>query len=198
MNIEEVIRKKPLTGRNKSFSNTLRELYLKYGNAQLNFVETGTIRNKSDSFRFGDGWATLNWMAWIEFYGGHIWTVDTDPSAVEICKEVTKNNINITYVIEDSVTFLKNFDRKINLLYLDSYDFCGNDENIKKCHSHQLQEVIASFDKLDEKALILSDDNFCTDFNSFPFGKGKESLPFLLNNGFHIIHYEETQFLLSR
>ena len=54
--------------------------------------------------------------------------------------------------------FLKGFDKKIDLLFLDSFDYWGDEENIKACHNHSLNELKAAWDKLNEHCFVLIDD----------------------------------------
>ena len=98
------------------------------------------------------------------------------------------------YTKDDSVHYLKVFDIKIDLLFLDSFDYCGDEENIKACHNHSLNEVKAAWDKLNEHCFILIDDVF----NDQWAGKGELSIPYLLNNGFEVVYYTDSQVLLKR
>jgi len=89
---------------------------------------------------------------------------------------------------------LQNFDKPIDLLFLDSYDYCGDEENIRKCHQHSVNEIKAAWDKLKEKCFVLIDDVF----NSQWDGKGKLSIPYLIDNGFEVVYYTDSQVLLKR
>jgi hypothetical protein len=88
-------------------------------------VETGCARLKDD---WGGGLSTLLLGAFCEKLnnGSHLWTVDLSSRNMETCKEITQEYKDyISYNVGDSVEFLKNFqsDKKIDLLYLDSYDY---------------------------------------------------------------------------
>src|SRR3990167_8669271 len=61
----------------------------------------------------------------LKHYGGKLITVDNDFSVVETSKEITKDYAeNIRYEVSDSIEFLRNWEEaKIDLLYLDSFDY---------------------------------------------------------------------------
>jgi len=123
-----------------------------------------------------------------------VYVVDIDANHLEKAKEVVPESEYVTYKQQDSIEFLKNFHRKIDFLFLDSYDYCGDEENVRKCHEHQLNEVKAVMDKLNDRCLILIDDVFSENWD----GKGKLSIPYLLENGFEVLHFIDNQVLLIR
>jgi len=140
--------------------------------SSTNFVETGTTRKNllnSDSVeeRAADGCATLLFADFCRCYGGHVWTCDINPGNIESCKIASEQyKFLITYVVDDSLNFLKNFDRKIGFLYLDSLDSqCPN------ANEHQLQEIQNSIDKLTTKSIVLLDDLGTKTNLSIPFLK---------------------------
>jgi len=126
-----------------------------------NIVETGTIRMKDD---WGGGMSTLLLGDFCKHYDKHLWTVDIDPNAIEVCKEITADfKDHITYVVSDSIAFLKGFDQKIDFLYLDSLD-CpeyleANSPDLIVTQQHQLNELKAAWDKLTDNPVVLLDDN---------------------------------------
>ena len=84
---------------------------------------------------------------------------------------------------DDSVNFLKNFDKKIDFLYLDSLDGF-----YKNSSEHQLNEIKFAIDKLHEKSLVLLDD------------KGQKtnlSIKFMIERKFKVINETKNQVLLS-
>lgn len=190
---QEVYSNRPITGRNTSFTNALNLLLATY-NRSIVIVETGCIRNTTEESRFGDGWSTLNWEWFAKLTNSSVYVVDIDENHLEKAKEVVPESEYVTYKTQDSVEFLKNFHRKIDFLFLDSYDYCGDEENVRKCHEHQLNEVKAVWDKLNDRCLILIDDVFNEQWN----GKGKLSIPYLLENGFEVLHFIDNQVLLIR
>lgn len=192
--MQEFIKNKPTTGRNASFEKTLELILNTFGKNPINIVEAGTIRSDSDTSRYGDGWGTLNWKYFSEYTGAYIWSVDIDINSLNSAKRVVPSDDHLCYVHKDSVEFLKEFDKEIDVLFLDSYDYCGDEENIRKCHEHQLNEVKAALPKMSEKSIILVDDIFDISFN----GSGKLSIPYLLSHGYELVHCFDSQALLRK
>lgn len=92
-----------------------------------NLVETGCARMKDD---FGAGYSTVLFCEFVERYGGHLWSIDNDARHLKICDELTTDFAQCrTLVHSDSIAALKEADKmagfsgKIDLLYLDSYDY---------------------------------------------------------------------------
>lgn len=189
----EICNRKPVTGRDSSFYWTVGSIVNKLG-TNLVMVETGCIRNTTEESRFGDGWSTLNWEYVAKETDSVVYVVDIDENHLSKSKQIVPESKYIVYTKQDSIEFLQNFDKKIDFLFLDSYDYCGDEENVRRCHVHQLNEVKAAMDKLNDKCLVLIDDVFDTNWN----GKGKLSIPYLLENGFEILHLLDNQVLLKR
>lgn len=184
---------KPITGRNESFVETIKILEQTYIDPII-IVETGCIRNTTEESKFGDGWSTLNWQYYAEITDSKVYVVDIDENHLNKSKEVVPPSPWVTYTKDDSVNYLHNFTEKIDLLFLDSYDYCGDEENIRRCHEHSLNEIKAAWDKLNEKCFVLIDDIFNDNWD----GKGKLSVPYLLENGFEVVYYKDSQVLLKR
>lgn len=184
---------KPETGRNTSFLEVIKILEETY-NAPIVIVETGCIRNTTEESKFGDGWSTLNWEYYAQKTKSKVYVVDIDENHLNKSKEIVPPSEYVEYTKDDSINYLQCFDKKIDLLFLDSYDYCGDDENIKKCHLHSLNEVKAAWDKLNKSCFILIDDIFNAEWE----GKGKLSVPYLLENGFEVVYYKDSQVLLKR
>lgn len=189
----EICNRKPVTGRDSSFYWTVGAIVTKLG-TNLVMVETGCIRNTTEESRFGDGWSTLNWEYVAKETDSVVYVVDIDENHLSKSKQIVPESKYIVYTKQDSIEFLQNFDKKIDFLFLDSYDYCGDEENVRRCHVHQLNEVKAAMDKLNDKCLVLIDDVFDTNWN----GKGKLSIPYLLENGFEVLHLLDNQVLLKR
>jgi hypothetical protein len=85
-------------------------------------VETGTTRFPND---WGAGMSTLLFGHYCHKYGGKVTTVDIEQGAIDVCRQVTEKFASaIDYVLSDSIVFLNNYKGpKIDLLYLDSYDY---------------------------------------------------------------------------
>jgi hypothetical protein len=184
---------KPETGRNKSFLKVIEILEETY-KEPINIVETGCIRNITDESKFGDGWSTLNWEYYAKKTNSVVYVVDINERHINQSKKIVPESEFVKYTKDDSVNYLKNFDKKIDLLFVDSFDYCGDEENIKACHNHSLNEIKASWDKLNDKCFILIDDVFSEEWD----GKGKLSIPYLLSHGFEIVYFIDNQILIKR
>lgn len=148
-------------------------------------VETGTIRLPDD---WGAGMSTLIFGDYAQRNHNRLITVDNNYHAIEVCKKVTSEFADsITYVVNDSLEFLKGFNQTIDLLYLDSMDCPEYDSpdslQLIASQSHQLRELTLAIPKLSENPIILLDDN---DFENG--GKTKLSKEHLLDNGFKEVH----------
>lgn len=143
-------------------------------NGGSNIVETGTIRFPE----WADGKSTWLFGDYCKRHGGHLWTVDSDPSHIEESKRQTLPfSENITYVQDDSIKFLRSFDLPIHFLYLDSFDYQRNDP--EPSQRHNLLELQSTLKNLHPRACVLIDDN-CEDGG----GKGELSKVILIEYGF--------------
>ena len=143
-------------------------------NGQI-IVETGTQRLKDDP---GGGSTTL-FGAFCKRYRKRLFTVDINPLNLKVSMDVTKEFKDyITYVLKDSVKFLTNFEREIDLLYLDSLDCPWPPAPAREAQLHNLNEVKAAYDKLHKGSILLIDDN-----NFANGGKSRLSKRFLLETG---------------
>ena len=140
-------------------------------------VETGCQREVDD---WGAGQSTKIFGEYVSKYDAFLYTVDISLEKLYIAEEIA-GNTNIEYVNMDSLQFLKTFDKKIDLLYLDSLDFPLHEmfsrfgermyqmsfaeivnrsqDILLPCQLHCLNELVSSEDKLHESSLILIDDN---------------------------------------
>lgn len=189
-----MLTEKPITGRNTSFTKVLTTLDEVFGGKSITIVETGCIRNTSESAKIGDSWSTVNWDYYARQTDSLVYVVDINQEHVKRAMQVVPESKYVTYTVDDSVHFLKNFSAKIDFLFLDSYDYCGDDENIRRCHEHSLNEAKAALDKLGTPCLILIDDVFNDKWD----GKGKLSIPYLFENDFQMVHYIDGQVLMIR
>tara|TARA_Y100000768_G_scaffold385983_1_gene373327 strand:+ start:3669 stop:4235 length:567 start_codon:yes stop_codon:yes gene_type:complete len=156
-----------------------------------NIVETGTARGKIKFFFFRkfnwkDGMSTIMLAEYAKFINGKLHTCDISKKNIENAKKFTKSFKNyINFYVNDSVSFLKDFNEKIDLLYLDSFD--GHDS--KLASEHQLKEAEASINKLHLNSLILLDDKGA---------KTNLSIDFYKKNGFKVINETKYQILFSK
>jgi len=185
---------KPVTGRNASFTRVLDILGQTY-NRPLTIVETGCIRKPDEEGKIGDGWSTVNWDYYARQTASKVHVVDNNKDHISHGKKIVPESEFVSYNYDDSVKFLKEFDGRIDLLFLDSFDYCGDEKNQRACHYHSLNEVMSAWDKLSDTCFVLIDDVF-NDENWD--GKGKLSIPYLLDNGFELVYYIDNQVLVRR
>jgi len=150
-------------------------------NAQT-YVETGTARENGNWV--GDGQSTIVFGAFAQRYRTHLWTCDLNPAAIESSQRATNGlHPNISFHTGDSLEFLRNFDRPIDFLYLDSFDFGlnpGDDPNPPQ--DHALKEYQAARPRLHTNSIILVDD--CALQHG---GKGGKVIPYMLGEGWRVI-----------
>jgi len=140
-------------------------------NGQI-IVETGTQRVKDDP----GGSSTTLFGAFCKRYGKKLFTVDNNPLHMKISIDCTREFKDyITYVLKDSVKFLREFNQKIDLLYLDSLDCPPPPADATEAQLYNLSELKAAYDKMGKGSVLLIDDN-----NFANGGKSRFSKTFLL------------------
>ena len=130
--------------------------------------------------------STLMFSEFAHFIKGELHSCDISEKNINNAKDFTKKfKDHVNFYIKDSIIFLKEFHKKIDLLYLDSYD--GHD--VELASKHQLSEAKAALDKLNDNSLVLLDD------------KGAKTLyskDYFIEEGFKILIETENQLLLSK
>lgn len=126
----------------------------------LTIVETGCARQVGNWG--GDGQSTLLFDRYVSERGGHVWSVDIDPAAVSTCQQQVSDHVTVTQ--SDSVKFLHklarefvDLNRKIDLLYLDSFDLDW--QNALPSSLHHLKELTAIKPALRSDTLTVVDDS---------------------------------------
>ncbi len=123
-------------------------------------VETGTmssdLENNMGAFTYIFADLIKNWT------GGKLITIDISEKNIESCKKITEKFSDvIDYVVSDSVNYLKGMNdndvNKIDLLYLDSWDFFAPDPVPSQLH-HFL-ELNSLYERLSPNVCIAVDDN---------------------------------------
>lgn len=192
--ILDILNKKVKTGRHQSQINVFKHLHNRFSFNPITILETGCIRNDKDPC---DGWGTYCWNLWAERTGSRVFSIDSSKESIASCQNIINSSIYTHYVYSDSIKYLENLPEsfKINLLFLDSYDYWGDSENKKKATIHQLNEIKAVEKNLIDTSFILIDDVF--DISKFS-GKGELSIPYLLSKGWKILHFKDTQIFLSK
>jgi len=173
--------------RNNGFHTVLR--LMRERNVHL-VVETGTARGGHMAFT-GDGGFTIIFGLWASLNKAHLYSVDISAQGIENAKTMVKPYMDyITFVEDDSVHFLKEFDQTIDFLYLDSFDYEKN--NPLPSQEHHLKEIEAAYDKLKPESIVMIDD--C----DLPGGgKGKLVINFLTARGWKVV-FKSYQVILVR
>jgi len=144
-------------------------------------VETGTARYGANNFE-GDGGSTILFSDWASSHEGcKVYSVDISKECIKAAEPaVAPYQKAVSLICSDSVDFLKNFNQKIDFLYLDSYDF--DSTNPSPSQYHHLKEIEAAYDKLTSRSIVMIDD--CR----LPYGgKGKLVIEYLLQRGWKIL-----------
>ncbi len=144
-------------------------------------VEIGSMRTPIDhdpELTFmccNDGHSTFYWCKSEK----EIYSVDINFNTyLCVIRNLSKNR-NLQPVNNGGIKFLKKFDKKIDLLFLDAWDVYPH---IKYSERH-LQAYFAAKDKMSDKCIVAIDD---TDI-AFG-GKGKLVIPELIKDGFDILN----------
>ena len=128
-------------------------------------VETGCAR-QLDNYE-GDGQSSLLFDKYIQEHGGFFWTVDLAEESVNYSKsKMTSENSVVT--LGDSITKLRELNtllteenKKIDFLYLDSFDAPKNKPDVvRQSALHHLYELLTIAPSLKTGALIGVDDNW--------------------------------------
>lgn len=137
-------------------------------------LEVGTLRDANK----GGGHSTYKFGEFCSRFGGTLHTVDILPEAIAFSKKATRDfQPWIHYHVSDSTKFLKKFDGKVDLLYLDGFDSHQGQENAAS--KKQLEEIEVALSKLSDKAIVLLDDADLPEGGKVAF-----SSQFLLDRGF--------------
>ncbi len=127
-------------------------------------VETGCARSEGNFI--GDGCSTLIFDSIADELDGSVFSVDINPEAVAVARRQV--GPRTTVHCGDSVAWLGSARRKVDLLYLDSYDF--ELMNPWPSMAHHMQELAAGYHLLKPGSLVAVDDNYQSPFGLI--GKG--------------------------
>ena len=121
-----------------------------------------------------DGMSTLIFDKFINDFGGDFYSVDITPRHVEYARTQISNKSNVH--CDDSVGFLwhvskilKEENRYVDLLYLDSYDY--DPKNPYPSMVHHMKEIAVILNRLRPGSMLAVDDNVGT--GSTRMGKPK-------------------------
>lgn len=130
-------------------------------NKPVFILETGTMW---EPFETNSGAFTLIMADLIKnVTGGKLYTVDISQESINKCKKNTQGfHDAIEFIQSDSVNYIKSlpdeFVSKLDLVYLDSYDFSF--PNPHPSAQHHLEELNAIYNRINDDCGIGIDDNF--------------------------------------
>ena len=132
-------------------------LQLLYDRNVKTIVETGTSRD-GDKNCHGDGCSTLIYGYYAKVSGAKMVSVDINAQNCHRAREACAHLGDSVNVIQsDSIKYLKEYNGNlIDFLYLDSYDFDGNNPDPSQKH-HEL-EIEAAYSKLHKRSIVMVDD----------------------------------------
>lgn len=128
-----------------TFKNTFKELEQKE-NKYYTIVETGCSAHGTKS--------TLLFDKFINYYDGELYSVDINMERVRDTQQLVSAKTQV--ICSDSVSFLKNFKKEIDLAYLDSFDVDWNNQKLSKDHHLKEFKQISKLFKVN--SLLLIDD----------------------------------------
>lgn len=144
-----------------TFQIALNLLQQKHPNPII--LETGCQRQEED---VGAGMSTSIFAEYISRYGGQLIVVDLFEEHLRRSQMYLEKwpDINVEFVVSDSVKYLQDYRGKCDLVYLDSLDYpiAENEGNIamqQQAQEHCLNELLAVENNLSENSIVLIDDN---------------------------------------
>lgn len=158
------------------------------GKPQYNILETGTLRIVDD---WKGGCSTVLFQEFVRIHGGHVFSVDINPRAVETARNFLGEQV--TVVESDSVTYLSNNDwSNIDFFYLDSYDVKWLEP--EPSAEHHLKEFKAVEKYLKPGVVLAIDDNTFLQDSNKRTGKGMRIYEYLYDKGIMPV-YDEYQII---
>ncbi len=149
-------------------------------------VETGTTRSDHGHLAFGDdGASTYIFDQFVNHYDGKVYSVDINQSNVNYCSTLVSEKTEV--ICSDSVKFLWSLpkDKKIDFLYLDSYDI--EKDNPHPSQLHHVKELCAAIDKLKKGSIVAVDDHDAF-FTGGKIGKGNYVKDFMDDIGATLVY----------
>ena len=201
----------------KSRYDTFKYCHSYYKNNEPLIVELGTSRSfvdgrfegcNLDDIKYWDPNNSEKWD-WSAgcftkvfsnlFPNSEFHTVDINKNHIKRSKIMNSDRNNVNYHISSSEDFLNSFDKKIDLLYLDTGDMTPI-EDTAQLHLREAK-IIVEKKLLSENGLILIDDVKSVVPKKFgeksDLGKAKYSIEYFLENGYEII-MDEYQYILRK
>ena len=128
-----------------------------------------------------------------------LYTVDLAKDHIQRCNIMNLNSNKIQYFVKSSEDFLQSFDKKIDMLYLDTGDMTPI-EYTAQLHLREAK-IIVERDLMASNGIILIDDIRSVvpyeQGQGIELGKGYLSIPYFLKNGFKLVMDEYQTILLK-
>lgn len=133
-----------------------------------------------------DGHSTVHFASsGLEFY-----SVDINKQAIALAREYTKGYKNTKIIENDGIEFLKRFNKKIDLLFLDAWDV-----DLPDCAAKHLEAYNTAKTKINLTTGLLMIDDCDVDFVDKRLqkslqnygGKGEKVIPVALNEGWKVL-----------
>ena len=175
----------PVRDRANSFQIVFDELD-KMKKDDYTIVETGCMRADHGNLAFGDdGASTHIFDDFINYYDGEVISVDINPDNVQHAQAGTSERTSV--YCSDSVEFLWNIPakRKIDFLYLDSYDI--ERDNPHPSMLHHVKELCAVIKNLRKGSIVCVDDHDAF-FTDCQIGKGNYVKEFMEAIGAELLY----------
>jgi hypothetical protein len=188
----------PPYGRKESF-NLVKEIIASDEYNEPVIVEIGMTRTAGNWL--GDGYSTPFFAYLVNVCLGELYSIDIDPDVRNTCKSILNeyglDTDRVHLIVEDGISFFErwhgNMKKKIDLLYLDGWDYSEGHKAIISEEAH-LKAFQTIENELSSKALVLIDDVY--DTVTFK-GKGRLVIPYLLQKDYKPL-YLDYQCLFSK
>ena len=146
-----------------------------------NIVEIGSMRQPMDhDFEAIDQRCCIEGHSTLFFAssGAEVFTADVNPHCAEVLLSATRKFRNLHVYTADGIWFLKQFERTIDLLYLDAWDVVAGTDYAEK----HLDAYRVALPRLAPTCMVLIDD---TDIVNG--GKGRLVIPQMIRDGFDLV-----------
>jgi hypothetical protein len=174
----------PPYGRKATFEKSIELLKNRMGPLIL---EIGVARDEESWLVEGHSTPFFAWF--IMNHGGKFIAVDVDQNSIQMAHTLLKKyglEGNCELICCDAINFVQNFNNKIDLLYLDGWDYSLDigshaDEIRSSSEKNHLECFKKSEHLIKENGMVLVDDIF--DHESY-YGKGRLLIPYMIKNGY--------------
>lgn len=160
-------------------------------------LEIGMTRAKGNWG--GDGYSTIIFGYMAAQLNGTLISIDIKSEALLVTSAILREYDipakNILLVCADALEYFKRTEfKKVDLLYLDAWDYKGDEQEREASADCHLEALKAVERYLVKGSMVLIDDIM----NPITLeGKGKKVIPYMLDNGYTLI-YKGYQFLFIR